>query len=504
MPETPTLTVSDPTYTVGTPAIYANPLHNGEGIYRFINVSVPYTPEKTLQGRFGNVRRVEGTINQPGPGTLDVSPALTTDQLEMIFRSNRFDESDLFRVTRSLPQDPFENEELLEALNSPANDNGANLSSDGLTLYFSSDRDASLGRNDLFLATRPSRTEPFGNVVHLPAGLNTEYEDMSPNVSADGLSLYFASDRPDGEGDLDLYVAARASLEDPFGEPENLGPEINSASNDGTPTISSDGLHLVFHSPRVGNAELYIASRESTDEPFGPAIRLDEFGIGSYIHSSVPAEADPQLSADWPAIGSKIYFSGYTGSEEADLWEATWSVNGDLDFDGQLTVADLDQVMQRTAHCEAGCTLVGATRLITFDIDLDGVIDREDGRVWVEELKGTYFGDANLDGEFNSDDLTLVFQAGEYEDELLRNSTWATGDWNGDRDFDSGDLVRAFQAGGYEQGRRGPAPVPEPVAATLAMVTLCVILPRARGVRPANGAASPLGRPMIAHSDRSF
>ena len=59
-------------------------------------------------------------------------------------------------------------------------------------------------------------------------------------------------------------------------------------------------------------------------------------------------------------------------------------------------------------------------------------------------------GDVNFDGTFDSADLTVVFQAGEYEDSETNNSTWATGDWTGDREFDTSDLVFAFQSGGYE------------------------------------------------------
>ena len=50
-------------------------------------------------------------------------------------------------------------------------------------------------------------------------------------------------------------------------------------------------------------------------------------------------------------------------------------------------------------------------------------------------------GDANGDGLFNSTDLVIVLQAGEYEDRIEDNSTFAEGDWNGDGDFDSSDLV---------------------------------------------------------------
>ena len=58
-------------------------------------------------------------------------------------------------------------------------------------------------------------------------------------------------------------------------------------------------------------------------------------------------------------------------------------------------------------------------------------------------------GDANGDGIFNSADLTLVFQAGEYEDVIDGNSTFTEGDWNADGDFSSEDLVLAFIVGGY-------------------------------------------------------
>ena len=60
-------------------------------------------------------------------------------------------------------------------------------------------------------------------------------------------------------------------------------------------------------------------------------------------------------------------------------------------------------------------------------------------------------GDANRDGQFNSDDLVLVFQAAEYEDGIVGNSDWSEGDWDGDGEFGSKDLVLAFQFGAYEE-----------------------------------------------------
>ena len=77
----------------------------------------------------------------------------------------------------------------------------------------------------------------------------------------------------------------------------------------------------------------------------------------------------------------------------------------------------------------------------------------------------TYFGDANLDGEFNSTDLVAVLAAGEYEDGIESNSGWSEGDFDGDGEFTSSDLITALADGGYEQGPPQAVfvAVPEPV-----------------------------------------
>ena len=58
-------------------------------------------------------------------------------------------------------------------------------------------------------------------------------------------------------------------------------------------------------------------------------------------------------------------------------------------------------------------------------------------------------GDVNGDGIFDSADLAIVSQAGEFEDSIDGNSTFAEGDWNGDGDFTTDDLVFAFTLGGF-------------------------------------------------------
>ena len=72
--------------------------------------------------------------------------------------------------------------------------------------------------------------------------------------------------------------------------------------------------------------------------------------------------------------------------------------------------------------------------------------------MWIHELKGTWIGDANLDGEFNSGDFVQVFAAGKYETGDFAG--WEEGDFTGDWQFNGSDLVDAFVDGGYEIGPR--------------------------------------------------
>ena len=114
-----------------------------------------------------------------------------------------------------------------------------------------------------------------------------------------------------------------------------------------------------------------------------------------------------------------------------------------------------------------------------YDMNGDGNVNAADREAWIVDVRNTYYGDSNLDGEFSSADFVAVFTAGQYEDNVADNSTWATGDWNGDGDFDSSDFVAAFTAGGYELGPKAAvSAVPEPNClallggAIMAMVSL--------------------------------
>lgn len=133
------------------------------------------------------------------------------------------------------------------------------LSPDGKTaLWFSRNRPGGPGGYDIWVSHHDGqRWRPA-----TPVSFNTPGRDFDPAFSADGRVVYFCSDRAGGQGGDDLY---RVSVErhGRFGEPENLGPAVNSAADEFAPMLSPDGRTLLFSSDRAGGAgghDLYSAT----------------------------------------------------------------------------------------------------------------------------------------------------------------------------------------------------------------------------------------------------
>ncbi len=117
-----------------------------------------------------------------------------------------------------------------------------------------------------------------------------------------------------------------------------------------------------------------------------------------------------------------------------------------VDVPGDFTGDRLVNVEDIQAMCGA---LHSPEPAMLFDLDKDGQVSDSDFAFLIEQILRTSVGDSNLDRSFDSTDLIVVFQAGEYEDTVAGNSTWAEGDWDCDGDFNSLDLIAAFQAGTY-------------------------------------------------------
>ena len=129
-------------------------------------------------------------------------------------------------------------------------------------------------------------------------------------------------------------------------------------------------------------------------------------------------------------------FSCNAGGGQADFNGNAWFDSGDLVLlAGKMVEFKLDP---------AG---FDPSDLVTFDLTNDNLVNFGDLVFWVKDpsICNSWIGDSNLDGEFNSADFVGVFQAAEYEDDIVGNSTWATGDWDGNKEFETTDFGHGIQ-----------------------------------------------------------
>jgi hypothetical protein len=228
---------------------------------------------------------------------------------------------------------------------------GMSISADGLSLYFAAkDRPGGYGSHDLWVTSRSTVDDDWGTPVNLGATVNSASNDYSLSLSSDGLSLYFSSPRSGGYGNLDIWVTTRATTDDNWGDPNNLGPMLNTSYHEFSPSISSDGLLLFFSSTRPGGAgveDLYLARRATTNDEWGPPVNL-----GNMINSTF-VEAGVTISAD----GSMLYFhSNRPGGEGTwDMWQAPIQPVVDLNGDGIVDALDLCIVVEHWLTDEPLC-----------------------------------------------------------------------------------------------------------------------------------------------------
>jgi Tol biopolymer transport system component len=237
-------------------------------------------------------------------------------------------------------------------VNSSANDAGAFISKDGLSLYFGSTRSGGYGGFDIWVSQRASEYDPWGLPQNLGPTVNTTYNEQTPTLSLDGHWLYFASDCPPpvGLGGQDIYVSRRHNKRDDFGwqSPVNLGSGVNSPAAESCPALFEDDesgtVTLYFNSDRLlANSEDIFASTLQEDETFGPAALVEEL-------SSPYRDARPAIWKD----GLKMFLDsnrpGTLGGQ--DLWISTrastsdpWSTPENLGVVVNSTVLDARPVL---------------------------------------------------------------------------------------------------------------------------------------------------------------
>lgn len=234
---------------------------------------------------FANAHFAKKAVQNPVPfEPINLGDAINSEQ-EEYFPGLTIDEQTIFFTRRDASLHVYlQNEDLFYStrenntwtkasnlgrpVNTPENEGAFSTSADGQYLFFTScSRPGGLGSCDLWITKLKGDkwTEPF----NIGTPVNTPHWETQPSLTADGKTLYYTSNRPDGLGGSDIWMTR--FTDKGWTEPENLGKNINTGADEQFPFIHPDGHTLYFTSmghPGMGKADLFVA-RKNPDGSWG-------------------------------------------------------------------------------------------------------------------------------------------------------------------------------------------------------------------------------------------
>lgn len=308
----------------------------------------------------------------------EIIGCISPDGLEMYFdRKSASGDWDIYVSTRTAADSDWGTPDNLGPLinTSTQSEAGASISTDGLTLYFTSDGPGGYGSGDIWVTTRATEETPWSAPMNMGQEVNSSAFDGYPFISVDGLELYFVSYRSGGYGNGDIWVTRRATKCDTWEEPVNLGPTINTTYYETNPFLSPDGLLLFFNDHSAGpgaggygDADIWMARRATIFDPWQEPLNLGPKVNGPF------ADVVARLSPD----NSTLFFTSKRpgGYGDYDIWQVPILIKIDFNNDGNINTGDLllliDNWGGNETLCDIGLTPFG-----------DGIVDMTDLEVFM-------------------------------------------------------------------------------------------------------------------------
>jgi outer membrane protein OmpA-like peptidoglycan-associated protein len=175
-------------------------------------------------------------------------------------------------------------------LNTPDNEGAQTITGDGRLMIFTAcNRSDAIGRCDLYFSEKEG--DNWSVPQNLGRPVNSAYRETQPSLSSDGRTLYFSSDRPGGLGQHDIWVSNNEDGK--WSVPENLGDSVNTAGVEMSPFIHPDNRTLYFSSDGhkgLGGYDIFISrldsNRWSRAVNMGYPINTNRDEIGLIVNAS--------------------------------------------------------------------------------------------------------------------------------------------------------------------------------------------------------------------------
>ena len=167
---------------------------------------------------------------------------------------------DIFESTRDASGNWTEPKPIGKPVNSEAAETTVSLTPDGSVLFFASDRRGGFGGLDIWMTSKDKRGG-WGDPVNLGDEINTKYDEDGPFIGYDGKTLYFSSEGGEGMGGYDIYRVVYDSASASWSAPQNMGYPINTPDHDIYFIPSTDGDAAYYSSVRddgFGNSDIYV------------------------------------------------------------------------------------------------------------------------------------------------------------------------------------------------------------------------------------------------------
>lgn len=249
----------------------------------------------TING-YNKAKDIAGSLNaEPSKGAINISQ----DGDWLLFAGNfpgkgegNFD----IYIAYSTPDGWSEPFNLGPAVNTEFWESGPSLSPDKRDLYFSSTSPDGFGGSDIYVSHLQNNGR-FGPAYNLGPTINTSGDELAPFIHADNQSLYFTSSGLPGYGGTDLFVA-RKKTDSSWYKPENLGYPINTIDNEGSLFIAADALTAYYASDRAdsrGSLDIY---KFSLPDEVRPLKTLYIKGLVTDAQTGKPLPSLVELSED--------------------------------------------------------------------------------------------------------------------------------------------------------------------------------------------------------------